>query len=357
MNQKAAPLIEQNARYQPANREPLLPAGAPDPGMRAGRETVAASSAWIRPLQQEMARVIVGQKHLLDRLLVALLSNGHVLLEGVPGLAKTLALKTLASCIALNFKRLQFTPDMLPADIVGTMIYNPQDGAFRTKHGPIFSNLIHADEINRAPAKVQSALLEAMQERQVTIGDETYSLPTPFLVLATQNPLEQEGTYPLPEAQIDRFMMKVIVTYPNRGEERAILDAMATTEAMAVPRTVVSAAQIVEARHVVNTLFVDDKIRDYIVDLVLATRPPIAASLNLNGYIQNGASPRATIALTLGARAMAFLSGRHFVIPQDVKSIALDVLRHRVSVTYEAEAENISSENVIEKILDALPVP
>jgi MoxR-like ATPase len=359
MNQKAAPpLIEQNARYQPisAVREPLPQVGAAEPG-RAARETVAASSTWIRPLQQEMARVIVGQNHLLDRLLVALLTNGHVLLEGVPGLAKTLALKTLASCIALNFKRLQFTPDMLPADIVGTMIYNPQDGAFRTKHGPIFSNLILADEINRAPAKVQSALLEAMQERQVTIGDETYGLPTPFLVLATQNPLEQEGTYPLPEAQIDRFMMKVIVTYPNRSDERAILDAMATTEAMLVPRTVVSAAQIIEARHVVNTVYVDDKIRDYIVDLVLATRPPIAASLNLNGYIQNGASPRATIALTLGARAMAFLSGRHFVIPQDVKSIALDVLRHRVSVTYEAEAENISSENVIEKILNALPVP
>jgi len=350
MNQKAAPpLNEQNARYQ-------LPAAA-DPQMRAARETVVASSVWIRPLQQEMARVIVGQKHLLDRLLVALLTNGHVLLEGVPGLAKTLALKTLANCIALDFKRLQFTPDMLPADIVGTMIYNPQDGAFRTKHGPIFSNLILADEINRAPAKVQSALLEAMQERQVTIGDETYGLPTPFLVLATQNPLEQEGTYPLPEAQIDRFMMKVIVSYPNRSEERAILDAMATTEAMLIPRSVVSAAQILEARHVVNTLYVDDKIRDYIVDLVLATRPPIAASLNLNGYIQNGASPRATIALTLGARAMAFLSGRHFVIPQDVKSIALDVLRHRVSVTYEAEAENISSENVVEKILDALPVP
>jgi MoxR-like ATPase len=360
MNQQAAPpLNEQNSRYQPiaAVRESLPLAGAADPGMRATREAVAASSAWIRPLQQEMARVIVGQKHLLDRLLVALLTNGHVLLEGVPGLAKTLALKTLASCIALNFKRLQFTPDMLPADIVGTMIYNPQDGAFRTKHGPIFSNLILADEINRAPAKVQSALLEAMQERQVTIGDETYGLPTPFLVLATQNPLEQEGTYPLPEAQIDRFMMKVIVTYPNRSDERAILDAMATTEAMLVPRAVVSAAQILEARHVVNTLYVDDKIRDYIVDLVLATRPPIAASLNLNGYIQNGASPRATIALTLGARAMAFLSGRHFVIPQDVKSIALDVLRHRVSVTYEAEAENISSENVVEKILNALPVP
>jgi MoxR-like ATPase len=360
MNQKATPpLNEQNARYQPgaAIRESLPVPVATDPQMRATRETVTASSAWIRPLQQEMAQVIVGQKHLLDRLLVALLTNGHVLLEGVPGLAKTLALKTLASCIALNFKRLQFTPDMLPADIVGTMIYNPQDGAFRTKYGPIFSNLILADEINRAPAKVQSALLEAMQERQVTIGDETYRLPTPFLVLATQNPLEQEGTYPLPEAQIDRFMMKVIVTYPNRTDERAILDAMATTEALLVPRAVVSAAQILEARHVVNTLYVDDKIRDYIVDLVLATRPPIAASLNLNGYIQYGASPRATIALTLGARAMAFLSGRHFVIPQDVKSIALDVLRHRVSVTYEAEAENISSENVVEKILDALPVP
>jgi MoxR-like ATPase len=359
MNQKVAPpLHEPNARYQPAAPREHIPAPlALDPAMRAARDAVTASSVWIRPLQQEMARVIVGQRHLLDRLLIALLTNGHVLLEGVPGLAKTLALKTLASCIALHFKRLQFTPDMLPADIVGTMIYNPQDGAFRTKHGPIFSNLILADEINRAPAKVQSALLEAMQERQVTIGDETYSLPNPFLVLATQNPLEQEGTYPLPEAQIDRFMMKVIVTYPNRADERAILDAMATTEAMLVPRAVVSAEQIVEARHVVNTLYVDDKIRDYIVDLVLATRPPIAASLNLNGYIQNGASPRATIALTLGARAMAFLSGRHFVIPQDVKSIALDVLRHRVSVTYEAEAENISSENVIEKILNTLPVP
>jgi MoxR-like ATPase len=358
MNQKAAPpLNEQTARYQPvAAREPV-PAPVMDPAGRAAREAVIASSAWIRPLQQEMARTIVGQKHLLDRLLIALLTNGHVLLEGVPGLAKTLALKTLAGCIDLDFKRLQFTPDMLPADIVGTMIYNPQDGAFRTKHGPIFSNLILADEINRAPAKVQSALLEAMQERQVTIGDETYALPTPFLVLATQNPLEQEGTYPLPEAQIDRFMMKVLVTYPSRADERAILDAMATTEALPMPRAVVSAAQIVEARHVVNTLYVDDKIRDYIVDLVLATRPPVAASFKLNGYIQTGASPRGTIALTLGARAMAFLNGRHFVVPQDVKSIAFDVLRHRVSVTYEAEAENISSENVIERILNTLPVP
>jgi MoxR-like ATPase len=348
MNQKAAPPQGE----QGANSRVEL-----DPAMRAQRETVLANSAWIRPLQQEIGRVIVGQKHLLDSLLIALLTNGHVLLEGVPGLAKTLALKTLANCIALGFKRLQFTPDMLPADIVGTMIYNPQDGVFRTKHGPIFSNLILADEINRAPAKVQSALLEAMQERQVTIGDETHALPNPFLVLATQNPLEQEGTYPLPEAQIDRFMMKVIVNYPSRAEERAILDAMATTEPMVVPRAVVSARQIVDARHVVNSVYVDDKIRNYIVDLVLATRPPIAASLDLNGYIQNGASPRATIALTLAARATAFLQGRHFVVPQDVKNIAFDVLRHRVSVTYEAEAENITSENAIGKILDTLPVP
>src|ERR1700733_14533782 len=362
MNQKAAPPGGEQVltpKYQPRDtgEEQRVASLIPESEVRATREMVTANSTWIRPLREEVGRVIVGQKQLVDRLLIALLSNGHVLLEGVPGLAKTLALKTLASCISVRFKRLQFTPDMLPADIVGTMIYNPQDGAFRTKQGPIFSNLILADEINRAPAKVQSALLEAMQERQVTIGDETYPLPSPFLVLATQNPLEQEGTYPLPEAQIDRFMMKVVVDYPNRAEERAILDAMATSEPLPSVRAVVTAQQILNARHVVNTLYVDDKIRNYIVDLVLATRPPIAKSLNIEGFIQNGASPRATIALTLGARAMAFLNGRHFVIPQDVKSIALDVLRHRVSVTYEAEAENISSENVIHKILDALPVP
>ena len=346
MNQ--TPAAFQDARAAPVDS---------DAALRAARESILDNSTWIGPLQAEMARVIVGQKHLLDRLLVALLSNGHVLLEGVPGLAKTLALKTLAAGIAVHFKRLQFTPDMLPADIVGTMIYNPQDGAFRTKHGPIFSNLILADEINRAPAKVQSALLEAMQERQVTIGDATYPLPNPFLVLATQNPLEQEGTYPLPEAQIDRFMMKVLVTYPSRTEERAILDAMATSAPTATIRPVVTAAQILNARHVVNTLYVDDKIRNYIVDLVLATRPPQPKSLNIEGYIQTGASPRATINLTLAARAIAFLNGRHYVTPQDVKSIAMDVLRHRVSVTYEAEAENITPENVIQKILDALPVP
>jgi MoxR-like ATPase len=337
------------------NQQAAPPGGGSE--TRASREMVIENSTWIGPLRDEMARVIVGQTHLIDRLLIALLTNGHVLLEGVPGLAKTLALKSLASCLSVRFKRLQFTPDMLPADIVGTMIYNPQDGAFRTKHGPIFSNLILADEINRAPAKVQSALLEAMQERQVTIGDETYPLPAPFLVLATQNPLEQEGTYPLPEAQIDRFMMKVIVDYPTRTEERAILDAMATTEPMIVPRTVVSASQILEARHVVNTLFVDDKVRDYIVDIVLATRPPIAAALELNGYVQTGASPRATISLTLAARAMAFLNGRYFVTPQDVKTVAMDVLRHRVTVTYEAEAENVTSRDVVEKILNSLPVP
>jgi MoxR-like ATPase len=347
MSQKAAP----------AQADPAEAANTAVAGLNAAREAVIANSVWIRPLQEEIGRVIVGQRHLIDRLLIALLSNGHVLLEGVPGLAKTLALKTLASCISVEFKRLQFTPDMLPADIVGTMIYNPQDGAFRTKHGPIFSNLVLADEINRAPAKVQSALLEAMQERQVTIGDATYALPNPFLVLATQNPLEQEGTYPLPEAQIDRFMMKVIVHYPTRAEERAILDAMATSEPGVTPRAVVSAAQIVAARHVVNRLHVDAKVRDYIVDLVLATRPPTLASLNLNGYIQNGASPRATIALTLAARAMAFLQGRHFVVPQDVKAVAYDVLRHRVTLTYEAEAENVTAEMVIEKILDTLPVP
>jgi MoxR-like ATPase len=328
-----------------------------DAGMRAAREAVAETSRWVAPLKREIASVIVGQKPLIDSLLIALLTNGHVLLEGVPGLAKTLALKTLASCISLGFRRLQFTPDMLPADIVGTMIYNPQDGAFRTKQGPIFSNLILADEINRAPAKVQSALLEAMQERQVTLGDQTFALPNPFLVLATQNPLEQEGTYPLPEAQIDRFMMKVVISYPNRAEERAILDAMATSEPVLIPRPVVSAAEINSARHVVNQVYVDDKIRDYIVDVVLATRPPTPPILNLNGYIQNGASPRATIAMTLAARAMAFLNGRHFVVPQDVKSVALDVLRHRVVVTYEAEAENITSENIITTILNALPVP
>ena len=252
---------------------------------------------------------------------------------------------------------MQFTPDMLPADIVGTMIYNPRDGSFSTKHGPIFSNLILADEINRAPAKVQSALLEAMQERQVTLGDETYRLPDPFLVLATQNPLEQEGTYPLPEAQIDRFMLKVIVGYPNRTEERAILEAMAVTEPSLEVQPVVSAEDILNARRVVSTIYVDDKVKDYIVDIVLATRDPRPYGIDLNGYVQCGASPRATIGLTLAARAHAFLQGRGYVTPQDVKDLAYDVLRHRIAVSYEAEAENVASENIIAGILEGLPVP
>src|ERR1700689_3078639 len=273
MNQEAAPPGGERVLNIPEQR---TASQTPGSQMRASREIVTENSTWIGPLREEMGRVIVGVKHLLDRLLIALLTNGHVLLEGVPGLAKTLALKSLANCLSVRFKRLQFTPDMLPADIVGTMIYNPQDGAFRTKHGPIFSNLILADEMNRAPAKVQSALLEAMQERQVTIGDETYPLPNPFLVLATQNPPEQEGTYPLPEAQIDRFMMKVIVTYPNRADEGAILDAMATSEPLPNVRAVVTAQQIEDARQVVNSIYSDDKVPDYIVDLVMATRPPIA---------------------------------------------------------------------------------
>ena len=355
-------------RYRPTMRpspkltvvpvaKPASPDAGPNPAVQAVHDAVQETSAWVRPLQQEMGRVIVGQKHLIDRLLIALVTNGHVLLEGVPGLAKTLSLKTLAGGVSLKFQRLQFTPDMLPADIVGTMIYNPQDGGFRTKHGPIFSNLILADEINRAPAKVQSALLEAMQERQVTIGETTYELPNPFLVLATQNPLEQEGTYPLPEAQVDRFMMKVIIGYPDRVEERAIVEAMATSEPSLSVQPVVSVEEIARARRVVNTIYVDDKIKDYIVDLVLATRNPKAAGLDLNGYIQTGASPRASINLTLASRAAAFLDGRGYVTPQDVKKLAPDVMRHRVAVSYEAEAENITSEDIIQKILDTLPVP
>ena len=331
--------------------------GNPNVGIQTINDNVRTTSTWVEPLRQQMASVIVGQEELIDRLIVGLISNGHILLEGVPGLAKTLALKTLASAIGLHFQRLQFTPDMLPADIVGTMIYNPRDGSFSTKHGPVFSNLILADEINRAPAKVQSALLEAMQERQVTLGDETYRLPDPFLVLATQNPLEQEGTYPLPEAQVDRFMMKVIVDYPNRTEERAILDAMAVTEPSLGVQPVVSAQDIINARRVVSGIYVDDKVKNYIVDIVLATRDPKPYGIDLNGWVQYGASPRGTISLTLAARAHAFLQGRGYVTPQDVKDLAYDVLRHRIAVSYEAEAENITSENIVAGILEGLPVP
>ncbi|MBV9657435.1 MAG: MoxR family ATPase, partial [Verrucomicrobia bacterium] len=306
---------------------------------------------WIAPLQAELSRVVIGQKYLVDRLLIGLLANGHVLLEGVPGLAKTLTVKTLAACVQTGFSRVQFTPDLLPADLIGTLVYNPKTGDFSTKHGPIFSNLILADEINRAPAKVQSALLEAMQERQVTIGETSYPLPDPFLVLATQNPLDQEGTYQLPEAQLDRFMLKLHITYPTRAEERQILDLMGTSAPSLSVTPVVQPADIVAARDVVNAIYIDDRVKDYIVDVVLASRDPAQAlrGQRLEGMIRCGASPRATINLTLAARAHAFLHGRGYVTPQDVKSIGLDVLRHRIIVSYEAEAEELNSEAIVQK--------
>jgi MoxR-like ATPase len=317
---------------------------------------VQEARQWVEPLVNEVSRVVVGQKILVHRLLIGLLTNGHVLLEGVPGLAKTLTVRTLASSIRTGFQRLQFTPDLLPADLIGTMIYNPRESVFTTKPGPIFSNLILADEINRAPAKVQSALLEAMQERQVTIGEETFPLPDPFLVLATQNPIEQEGTYQLPEAQLDRFMLKVHVGYPTRTEERSILDAMATSSPMTSVEPVVGPEEIIRARGVVNEIYVDDRVKDYIVDIVWATREP-APGLRLDGLIRYGASPRATIFLTLAAKANAFIAGRGYVTPQDIKSVGLDILRHRIGVSYEAEAESITSESVIEKIFAGVPVP
>jgi MoxR-like ATPase len=320
-------------------------------------DRVKEHSQWITAIQQEIGRVVVGQKYLVDGLLVGLLTNGHVLLEGVPGLAKTLAVKTLSSAIKTGFRRIQFTPDLLPADLIGTLVYNPREGVFTTKQGPIFSNLILADEINRAPAKVQSALLEAMQERQVTIGDQTFKLPDPFLVLATQNPLEQEGTYTLPEAQLDRFMLKLNITYPSKVEERQILDLMGTSAPKLNVQAVVDPDQIIRARELVNSIYMDDRVKDYIVDIVFATREPAAYKLQMAGLIRWGASPRATIALTLAAKARAFLSGRGYVTPQDVKSIGLDVLRHRVAITYEAEAENLTSEKIVEKVFATLPVP
>jgi MoxR-like ATPase len=320
-------------------------------------EQVAAVSKPFRRLLEEVHRVIVGQDELLHRMLVGLLSNGHLLIEGVPGLAKTTAVACLAKGIDTGFQRLQFTPDLLPADLIGTLIYRPADGEFVVQKGPIFSNVLLADEINRAPAKVQSALLEAMQERQVTIGKHTFKLDEPFLVLATQNPIEQEGTYPLPEAQVDRFMMKVIVTYPSRQEERAILERMASTSPTLDIDPVMSPHDIAEARKVVDAVYVDDRIKDYIVDLTSATRDPASFGLPIADWVQYGASPRATLALAVGAKASAFLAGRGYATPQDVKTIAPDVLRHRVIVTYEAEAEEKTSEDVVRAVLDHVPVP
>ena len=326
-------------------------------GISVINDEVQRASAFVQPLFSEINKVIVGQKYLVERLVIGLLANGHVLLEGVPGLAKTLAVKSLAACLDVKFARLQFTPDMLPADVIGTQIYNPQFGGFTTRKGPVFANLVLADEINRAPAKVQSALLEAMQEKQVTIGEQTFTLEEPFLVLATQNPIEQEGTYPLPEAQVDRFMLKLKIVYPSRAEERQILDLMARTTGLPAVSAVVRPEQILDARRVINDIYVDEKVRDYIVDLVCATREPQNYKIDVKELIQLGASPRATISLTLSAKAHAFLRGRGYVTPQDVKTIAMDVLRHRVAITYEAEAEEKTSETIIQKILDELPVP
>jgi MoxR-like ATPase len=326
-------------------------------GISAINQEVQQASAFVKPLFTEIGKVVIGQHYLVERLVIGLLANGHVLLEGVPGLAKTLSVKTLAATLNVKFARLQFTPDLLPADLIGTQIYNPQTGAFTTRRGPIFANLILADEINRAPAKVQSALLEAMQEKQVTIGEQTFPLEEPFLVLATQNPIEQEGTYPLPEAQVDRFMLKLKIGYPTRAEEREILDLMARTSAPPGATQVVTADQIMRARQVINDIYIDEKVKEYIVDLVCATRNPETYNIQLQGLIQLGASPRATIALTLAAKTYAFLHGRGYVTPQDVKSIGMDVLRHRVAVTYEAEAEEKTSETIIQKIFNELPVP
>jgi MoxR-like ATPase len=320
-------------------------------------ERVGRESAFVDRLLSEVGKVIVGQQDMIERLLIGLLCNGHVLLEGVPGLAKTLAVNSLAQAIRASFKRIQFTPDLLPADLIGTMVYHRETGEFMAQKGPIFAQLVLADEVNRAPSKVQSAMLEAMQERQVTIGNETFAMPDPFLVLATQNPIEQEGTYPLPEAQVDRFMLKVRVTYPNKQEERTIVDRMSRNAPPKI-ETVITTDDLIRARSVADEIYVDDKIKDYIVDLVLATRDPETYGLgDLRALIEFGGSPRASIALTRAAKAHAFLRHRGYVTPEDVKAIGMDVLRHRVLVTYEAEAEEINSEEIARQIFDHVEVP
>lgn len=325
--------------------------------IRGVTDLVKQQSAFVDSLMAEMGKVIVGQHYMIERILIALLTGGHLLLEGVPGLAKTLAIKTLASCINVDFQRIQFTPDLLPADLTGTRVFNPPTGTFDVKKGPIFTNLVLADEINRAPAKVQSALLEAMQEHQVTIGDTTFPLSEPFMVLATQNPIEQEGTYPLPEAQIDRFMLKVNVGYPSRKEERLIIDRMTEVDLPTV-QTIIDSDGLLEARKVASQIYVDDKVKDYVVDIVFATREPEKYRLaTLRDYIEFGASPRASIYLTMAARAHAFLRHRGFVTPEDIKAVAPDILRHRIIPTFEAEAEEITSEQILKDVLAEVEVP
>ena len=319
---------------------------------------IEKESGFIDLLNMEIGKVIIGQKHMVESLLIGLLSNGHILLEGVPGLAKTLAISTLSKVIDVDFKRVQFTPDLLPADLLGTMIYNQKKEEFISKKGPLFSNFILADEINSAPAKVQSALLEAMQERQITIGDKTYKLPEPFLVMATQNPIEQEGTYPLPEAQVDRFMLKVVLPYPNREEEKLIVRANVSSEGFPTPNKVVDPKQIIKARDIVKQIYMDEKIEKYIIDIVYATREPEYYHLDeIKHFISFGGSPRASISLASAAKAYAFLKKRGYVIPEDVRAVCADVLRHRIGLSYEAEAENITTENVITTILNKVEVP
>ena len=329
---------------------------SPD-NIRAIHEKIHEESAFVDKLMAEAGNVIVGQQYMLERLLIGLLANGHVLLEGVPGLAKTLAVKTLASTVKAGFQRIQFTPDLLPADLTGTMIYNASSGEFTAKQGPIFTNIVLADEINRAPAKVQSALLEAMQERQVTIGDKTFQLADPFLVLATQNPIEQEGTYPLPEAQVDRFMLKLKITYPQKTEELEILERMTSGHTVTASE-VTTPSEIVKVRSTVQEVYMDEKIKKYIVDLVFATRNPEEYGLqDLKGLIDYGASPRATIFLAAAARAHAFLRRRGYVTPEDIKSIGMDVLRHRIILTYEAEAEDVTPEQLVQRLFDRVEIP
>jgi MoxR-like ATPase len=326
--------------------------------IRELNERIQQESAFVDLLTIEMDKVIVGQKQMVERLLIGLLSNGHILLEGVPGLAKTLAINTLAKCVDAQFSRIQFTPDLLPADLIGTQIYSQKQESFSIRKGPIFANFVLADEINRAPAKVQSALLEAMQEKQVTIGDQTFKLPNPFLVLATQNPVEQEGTYPLPEAQMDRFMLKVVIGYPSREEERKIISANIQPQGMPQASAILSTDAIIKARSVVKDVYMDEKIERYIVDIVFASRFPKDYKLQkFDGLISYGGSPRASINLALAAKAYAFIKRRGYVIPEDVRAICMDVMRHRIGLTYEAEAENITTENIITEILNTVEVP
>ena len=324
--------------------------------IQAITKEVEEKGRYVKNLTDEIGKIMVGQYYLIERLLIGILANGHILVEGVPGLAKTTAVKTLAQAINTSFQRIQFTPDLLPADIIGTQIYLPKSGDFTVKKGPIFSNIILADEINRAPAKVQSALLEAMQERQVTIGEKTFKLEEPFLVMATQNPIEQEGTYPLPEAQVDRFMLKLRVTYPTKGEEKEIMQRIAQRTSIEINH-IINPKEIMESRGVVDQIYIDDKLQDYIVDVIFATREPKAYKIDVEGMIAYGASPRASIYLNQAAKAYAFLQGRGYVTPQDIKSVGLDVLRHRVLLTYEAEAEELTSDDIVMKIFDNVEVP